>query len=255
MSDTDEQEHQPRIPDDGDNWVNGEGWSPEHVPGIDEVPDATTYVDQPRQLSRRTMIIGIVVVIASIGIGLGFVLAANRGHGSSHGTRLRASASVPTIGNDNGVSTTTTTEVTPDVGAAPKTSPSTGPSSVKGPTATTKPAAAAPAPPPTAAPPTPRATANPALAPYQPKNVPLGVSATLTSCTWSGGELQAAGTITSHATTTKVWTVTAVWTQNSREMARTHLLTALTAGQAKPWALGLGAPNPPADLTCFVEIS
>jgi hypothetical protein len=84
------------------------------------------------------------------------------------------------------------------------------------------------------------------------------VSATLTGCNWqpaAGGQVQSAGTLTSHQGAAHTWTVTMIWLQNGRELARQSGTVALGPGETKSWGL-VTASGPPADpFGCALEVS
>jgi hypothetical protein len=227
-----------------------------HVPGIYDQPQAT-YVRPTRVPLRRSSIVmaGAIVLVAIVIAG-GLVAAAEGKRDSGGESELSAAATLTSTSTRPPGSTTTTAATLPDTGSGSGSGSGTAPAT--SPT-TTRPAAfpaAAPAASP--APPTPRATANPGFDPYQPKNVPTGVSASLTGCNWQptgGGELQSAGTLTSHTTAARTWTLTMVWLQNSRELARQVGSLSLAPGETKTWGLVTASPAAPLDLACALEIS
>ncbi len=245
---TDQEGPKKQASEGGDGWVSLEGyWSSRRVPGIDEVPE-TTYVKPPARISRRTLIVGSAIALASIAIGAGLVFAAGSKGGPKLGKSELSAAATLTSSSSTSSSTTTTTTT-----AAPTSSTTTANT-----TATTRAASSGGSSTPVVAatPPTPRATADAAQPPYQPVPLPAGVTATLTSCRWQlGGTLQAAGTITSTMATGHTWTMTMHWLQNSRDLAQQSGLMDLQPGEAKPWSLTISQPNPPADLACSLVIA
>lgn len=236
--------------DAGDGWVepNGSGHFVRHVPGLYDIPETTYVAPVSVPLRQRTIVVASAIVLASIAIGGGFVLAADSKGSTGGGAEVSAAATLTSTSTRPPGTSTTTTPARTD-SAAPVTSPATEPESVGG--ATDAPAAAPASP--LALP----AIANPAFNPYTAIAVPTGVSASLTSCSWqtaSGGELQSAGIVTSHDGAARTWTLTMVWLQNSRELARTSTAVLLAPSEAKGWSLTL-ASAPPPDIACALEIS
>jgi hypothetical protein len=251
-------------PSDGEGWVSGDRWSPRRVPGVHDVPEATYVDDAPRRLERRSMIIAGAIVLGSLAIGAGFVVAAGSKSGGGGDAEVSAAATL-TSTSTRPSSTTTTLPVTggsgstggngeasnPATGTTPTTPGSTAGSTVGSSDPSFDAAALGAA----AAPPaTPPATANPAFDPYQGVGVPLGVSASLGPCGWNDGQLYASGNIASHDAGVRSWTLTVVWLQNSRELARTSTAIPLAPGEVKDWSLSLGSGIPP-DIACAVEVA
>jgi hypothetical protein len=226
----------------GEPWVTGDGPRPQHVPGIDDVPD-TTYVEKSDARSaRRAMLIGGAIGLAVVAIFAVVVLSG----GSDNKTREEAvvGPDATLARSSTTTSTSTSSTSTTTTSAPPVTSTTLPPATV---------ATAAPAPP------TPRATADPAAAPYVPQSLPAGVSGTLTSCSWqptAGGQYEAAGTLTNGPANPHGWAITIHWLQNSREIAQASTVVDITASQSKPWSLTLAAPVPPADpFSCALSAS
>jgi hypothetical protein len=254
--------------ENGDGWVSGDRWSPRRVPGIHDVPDAT-YRDGPRRIERRTLAIAGAIVLGSLIISGGFVVAAGSKGDSGDDTQLSAAATLTSTSTRPFTPSTTAAGTLPNTGSSGSSAPngsSTG-SATTATSPTTRPPARVAAPvsaPPVAAagvpsaPATPRATANPGFAPYQGKPVPAGVRASLGSCAWvtsGGGTLLAGGNLHSVASGARTWTVTMVWLQNGREFARQNGLVTLAPGELKSWQLTKPQPAPPADIACALEVS
>jgi hypothetical protein len=235
-----------RSGESGDGWVTlGSFWSSRRVPGIEETQEPT-YVAPKETIPRRTLLVGTAIVLASIAIGTALVFAAGSdGDSKASDSELSAAA---TLTSSSTVSSTTTT-------TAP---PTTSTSSTAGVTpSTTRAATTGGAATPVTTPATPRATANPALPPFQAVPLPAGVTATLTagSCRWAGGSLAASGTITSTSAVGRTWNMTMHWLQGGRELAGVSGLMDLQPGESKPWSLTISQPNPPADLACSLEVA
>jgi hypothetical protein len=197
-------------------------------------------------MTKRPVLLGAMVALATIALGIGLVLAiaaardssqGSAGADVSHSTKKTATTTKP------GSAATTTTS-----SAVTTTTTTTTPTAAPGVTPATTPPTSPPDPP------------NPADA-YHPHPLPPGISAAISSCTWSaanGGELRANGTITNTAGSTDVWLVTVVWlthnqTQDEEIDEQSDVYDA-AIGQSTPWSLSISAPSPPANLSCALEV-
>src|SRR4051812_21221015 len=111
-------------------------------------------------------------------------------------------------------------------------------------TGTAAPAASTPA---TTAPPT-------AGAPYTAPPLPRGTSATITQCTWSGGQLRASGTVTNNTGEDDSFFVTSVWVSQGLELDEDFDLFDVASGQTLPWSLQTEGDRPTAPFSCAVEV-
>jgi hypothetical protein len=258
----------------GDGWVepNGTGRSGRsirRVPGLYAAPDATYKPRERVPLRRRSVVLAGAIVLVALVVFGGLVAAADTKRTSDDDAELSAAATLtssstrppsstttistaPTGSGSTSEASGTTGGTLPTTGGSSSSGSTTGSGDTGGSTVVDTPAAPAPAPPP------PPVTANPGLPPYQRMNVPAGVSATLSGCTWvpdNGGELRSAGTITSHDGAARTWNLTMVWLQNDRVLASQNAAVTLPSGATQGWGLVIAAPNPPAQpFSCALEI-
>jgi hypothetical protein len=191
---------------------------------------------EPGLSGRASLILGIIVALAVVGGGTALVLFA-----SSGSERDSASA-----GSDNPASTTSSTT------SSTRSSTTTTTLDPAATTTTTAPGGG-----PDGAAPSGYATADPEDTPYEAIPPPAGINAALQTCSWestNGGELQATGTITAAPDSDDVWLVTVYWLQNDRELDSQTEVYELEPSQTLPWRLTIGAPLPPLDLRCALEI-
>jgi hypothetical protein len=269
----DDDRTQPVTETPGDGWVepNGTRRGMRRVPGLYDSPEATYKPLERVPLRRRSVLLAGGIVLAAIVVFGGLVAAAGTKRASDDDSQLSAAATLTSTSTRPPGTTTSTTGSTgagstseasgTTGGTLPTTGDSNGSSSGSSdpgggtggftdPVVT--PAAPAPAPLP------PPVTANPGLPAYQRMNVPAGVSAAMTGCTWvpdNGGELRSAGTITSHDSAARTWNLTMVWLQNDRQLASQNGTVTLPTGATQGWGLVIAAPNPPAQpFSCALEI-
>jgi hypothetical protein len=188
------------------------------------------------------LFIGAVAAVSTIAIAVGLVVFATRGDGGDEG-KNSANAAARSSTTTSSTSSPTTTSST-----APALAPSTAvPGGGNGaPSGGDAELGQDPR----------RAYAEPDDPPYEALPLPYGISATLGSCTWNGGELQASGTVTAAPEADDgVWFVTVYWLQNDRELDEQFKLYPVEPGQTTAWNLTTAAPLPPAEpFRCALEV-